>query len=64
LGQNVTIEEIELTLHDICAQTYLDPDVVLECEALIDSATPQLIQYLINNSDPAAVCTELSFCPD
>lgn len=61
LAENVTIQEIESTLHDVCAAAFHNATRVQQCEAFVDQAVPQAIQTL-EQLTPLQVCEDLKYC--
>jgi len=56
---NSTVQEIEQNLEILCA---LIPGFQQQCDAIIETEVPTIIQWLQQNENPQTICTQLGFC--
>jgi saposin len=56
---NDTIEQIEQNLETLCA---LIPGYQKQCDAIIETEIPTIVQWLEKNEDPQTVCQQIGFC--
>lgn len=60
LTKNSTEEEIEAALEKVC--TLLPQTVQKDCDLFMEQYTPDLLQFLVKELDPQAVCTAIKLC--
>eukprot|EP01132_Coremiostelium_polycephalum_P002790 gene2790-3470_t len=61
LAKNDSINQITTELEMGCK--FLPKDWASMCTVLVDQYTPEIIQMLINEANPATVCSAISMCP-
>jgi len=60
LGSPDTEHEIEDELSQVCAQ--LPSPFNDECQKIVDTYLPQLVQWIISNENPTVLCSQLDLC--
>jgi len=55
-----TETEIEDELHELCGQ--LPSPFDNECNNIVNTYLPVLIQWIINHENPAVLCSQLALC--
>merc|ERR1719317_1103884 len=53
--------QIESALEKVCS--YLPSSYKTECDTLVQTYTPQIIDLLVNDVSPKDLCTEIGLCP-
>jgi len=61
ISEDSTEQEIELLLDTLCT-LFPDNATENECDALIQTFTPEAIQLMIQNEPPSVVCTQAEAC--
>jgi saposin len=61
LAEKSTIDDIEKVLDKVC--NFLPDNLQQQCDALVKTYGPTLIQLISQMMDPKEICTELGLCP-
>jgi len=61
ISEDTTEKEVELILENICL-LFPDNATENECDALIETFTPEAIQLVIQQESPSVVCTQVGSC--
>jgi len=61
LNNNATISEIEQILENFPCNE-LPPAIAAQCKIFIETFTPKLIQWILDNEPPHEFCLEVSLC--
>jgi len=62
LAANSTMEWIETILYNFPCEYFFTGDQEKQCEAFVSQNVPLLIQWIIDNEDPATFCKQASLC--
>jgi saposin len=61
IGDSRTEEMVEKHVHSLCKR--LPSAVKDQCDNLVDTYAPALVQLLLRNMDPSEICSRLALCP-
>lgn len=62
LKDNRTEDSIREALDQVCDWIYSDKDKVGECEGMVNAYTRELVEILVDETDPQIICTLLDQC--
>jgi len=62
LASNSTQEEIEVELKKVCSK--LPSNLEVMCQDVVNEYIPEIIQAVIDKTDPVVICQNLGVCPE